>query len=90
MFVFHAGASGAIADAGASAIRRIGKDFGFAVEASADPDRFTEKKLSRFRAVVFLGTSGNVLNGDQQDAFEAYFRGGGGIRRHRLGDRDGG
>src|SRR5688572_12401072 len=79
VFVFHAGTSGAIADAGSAAIRRAGKDLGFAVEASADANRFTAAQLSRFRAVVFLGTNCNVLNAAQQDAFEAYFRSGGGF-----------
>ena len=79
VFVFHAGASAAVADAGTAAIRRAGKDGGFAVEASADADRFTANQLSRFRVVVFLGTSGNVLNDAQQTAFEDWFHAGGGF-----------
>ena len=46
VFVFHAGASGAIADAGAFAIRRIGKDLGFAVEAAEQWTRRWQRCIS--------------------------------------------
>ena len=40
---------------------------------------FTERHLSHYNAVVFLNTSGDALPADEQAAFEAYFRNGGGF-----------
>ena len=52
---------------------------GFAVDATEDADDFTTPNLARYTAVVFLSTTGDVLNADQQEALEAYVRGGGGF-----------
>src|SRR5256885_15298286 len=64
---------------GVEAIRELGKQDGFAVEATDDATRFTDEVLQRFRAVVFLNTTGDVLNDAQQAAFERYFKDGGGF-----------
>lgn len=61
-----------------AAIRRLGRARGLVVEASEDRSSFTETSLARYSAVVFLLTSGDVLEEDQQRAFERYIRGGGG------------
>jgi len=39
---------------------------------------FTETNLAQYDAVVWVSTSGNVLNDDEQAAFENYIRAGGG------------
>jgi type 1 glutamine amidotransferase len=65
--------------AGIRAIRELGAAHGFGVDATEDPGRFTVERLRRYRAVVFLNTTGNVLNAAQQSAFESYVRGGGGF-----------
>ena len=49
------------------------------LDAVEDPTVFTPAGLRRYAAVVFLNTTGDVLNGDQQRAFEGYIRGGGGF-----------
>ncbi|HEY7486890.1 MAG TPA: ThuA domain-containing protein [Streptosporangiaceae bacterium] len=64
--------------AGVEAIRDIGRRNNFSVEASDDAGRFTDATLKRYRAVVFLNTTGDVLNDAQQAAFERYFTDGGG------------
>lgn len=64
---------------GIAAIRSLGAANGFAVDATEDPGQFTAASLSRYKAVVFLSTTGDVLNADQQAAFMAYIRGGGGF-----------
>ena len=64
---------------GVAAIRELGKANNFAVEASDETDKFVANQLSRYRAVVFLNTSGDVLNDAQQGAFEDYFHAGGGF-----------
>jgi PKD repeat protein/glucose/arabinose dehydrogenase len=65
--------------AGIEAIRSIGKASGFTVEATDDAARFSDHQLERFRIVVFLGTSGDILTDAQQAAFERYYRAGGGF-----------
>jgi PKD repeat protein/type 1 glutamine amidotransferase len=79
VYVFTAGSSPAATSAAVQAIRDLGKARGFGVQANGDPTTFTEESLARFRAVVFLTAPGNRLNGDQEAAFEAYFRAGGGF-----------
>lgn len=60
--------------AGLQAIRELG----FAVTATEDAASFTTRNLRRYDAVVFLSTTGDVLNRAQQAAFENYIRTGGG------------
>jgi type 1 glutamine amidotransferase len=79
VFVFTGGAANQDVKDAVKSIRDIGKERGFQVVANGDAEQFTEESLARFRAVVFLNTSGDVLNGDQQAAFEAYFSNGGGF-----------
>ena len=65
--------------AGVAAIRALGEAFGFGVEATEDPAAFTADRLKGFGAVVFLNTTGDVLDAPQQRAFEGYVRRGGGF-----------
>ena len=65
--------------AGIAAIKQIGKEQGFKVEATEDSNAFTAKNLARFSSVVFLNTTGDVLDATQQKAFEAYIQHGGGF-----------
>jgi cytochrome c len=69
----------ATTQAGFKAIQQLGRDHNFAVEATDDPDRFVDHQLRRFRAVVFLNTAGDPLDTAQKEAFERYFRNGGGF-----------
>jgi type 1 glutamine amidotransferase len=64
--------------AGIAAIQALGEQNGFHVEATEDAGAFTADNLSRFAAVVWLSTTGDVLNADQQTAFENYVNAGGG------------
>ena len=63
---------------GIAAIQALGEQNGFNVEATEDSTAFTEDNLSRFAAVVFLSTTGDVLDDAQQTAFENYVNAGGG------------
>lgn len=60
------------------AVRQLAERSGLAVDATEDAQRFTPGNLARYRAVVFLLTSGDVLDDAQQAAFERYIRAGGG------------
>ena len=63
---------------GLAAIRKLGQENAFAVDATEDASAFTSKNLGRYRAVVFLNTTGDVLDATQQDDFERYIQAGGG------------
>ena len=63
---------------GIGAIKRLGQENGFAVDATEDAGAFTQRNLARYRAVVFLSTTGDVLDAAQQDDFERYIQAGGG------------
>jgi type 1 glutamine amidotransferase len=63
---------------GVYALREIGKG-SFVVEQTEDSGVFTSDNLKRFSAVVFFSTTGDVLNKEQQGAFEQYIHSGGGF-----------
>ena len=63
---------------GIAAIRRLALENGFSVDATEDASAFTDKNLKQYQAVVFLSTTGDVLDAKQQDAFERYIQAGGG------------
>jgi len=63
---------------GRTAIRKLGQENGFSVDTTEDAGAFTSKNLARYRAVVFLNTTGDVLDAAQQDDFERYIQAGGG------------
>ncbi|HLU70887.1 MAG TPA: ThuA domain-containing protein [Nonomuraea sp.] len=65
--------------AGIQAIRDLGTANDFDVDATEDSNAFTTANLAQYQAVVFLSTTGDVLNNSQQTAFEAYVDGGGGV-----------
>jgi type 1 glutamine amidotransferase len=64
--------------AGIQAIRELGTANGFGVTATEDASVFTASSLAGYKAVVFLSTTGDVLDATQQAAFESYVNGGGG------------
>lgn len=64
--------------AGIAAIQGLGAENGFSVTATEDPALFTDEGLAPYAAVVWLSTTGDVLNAQQQAAFERYIRAGGG------------
>lgn len=63
---------------GIAAIQKLGLENGFEVDTTKNAALFTAKNLKKYAAVVFLSTTGDVLNEAQQTAFEQYIRAGGG------------
>ncbi|WP_329082608.1 ThuA domain-containing protein [Streptosporangium sp. NBC_01469] len=63
---------------GIQAIRDLGTANGFTVTATEDANAFNASNLATYEAVVFLSTTGDVLNATQQTAFQNYVNGGGG------------
>lgn len=64
---------------GKEALMLIGKQNDFIVDTTEDASLFTTKNLRKYDAVVFLSTTGDVLNNEQQAAFEQYIRSGKGF-----------
>jgi type 1 glutamine amidotransferase len=50
----------------------------YEVDASEDSSVFNTENLKRYKAVVFVSTTGDILDEEQQKAFEAFIRAGGG------------
>jgi cytochrome c len=65
--------------ASVAAIEQLGVEHGYLVDAPEDAGAFTDANLARYRAVVFLLTTGDVLDAEQQAAFERFIRAGGGF-----------
>lgn len=63
---------------GIKAIQKLGKENGFLVDTTTNAAMFTEDTLKKYSAVIFLSTTGNVLNMSQQKDFERYIQAGGG------------
>ncbi|MFC5218948.1 ThuA domain-containing protein [Streptomyces coerulescens] len=65
-------------DDGIAALTELGEENNFTVDATKEAGAFTAENLAKYKAVVFLQTTGDVLNTSQENAFEKYVRGGGG------------
>ena len=64
---------------GIAAIQKFGQQHHFAVDTTTDSTKFNSENLKQYRVVIFLNTTGNVLNPSQQEAFEKFIHGGGGF-----------
>lgn len=64
---------------GIAAIWRLGDKNQFAVDATEDAEVFDSDFLDRYDVVVFLSTTGDILNPQQQAAFENWIRKGNGF-----------
>ncbi len=64
---------------GIAAIQKLGAENNFAVDTTENADYFTDDSLKKYSAVIFLSTTGNVLEGPQEAALERYIQAGGGF-----------
>jgi len=64
---------------GVEAIQKLGSEHGFAVDTTMDAGIFTEENLQQYAAVVFLNTTGDVLDHFQETEFERFIQAGGGF-----------
>ncbi|GIH07654.1 hypothetical protein Rhe02_57210 [Rhizocola hellebori] len=62
--------------AGITAIQQLGAANNFTVTATEDAAAFTDANLANYATVVWLHTTGDVLDANQQAAFERYIRAG--------------
>ncbi|GAB3641696.1 ThuA domain-containing protein [Spirosoma arcticum] len=64
--------------AGKQALAKLASEKGAGVNFTEEATQFTEANLKKYNTVVFLNTTGDVLNSEQQNAFERYIQAGGG------------
>jgi len=64
---------------GIAAIKKLGQAQGFRVDATEDAALFTEKTLQAYNVIIFLSTTGDVLNEAQQTALQGFVQAGGGF-----------
>lgn len=64
---------------GKLAMIKLANENGFSVDTTEDASKFSDAVLKEYGAVVFLNTTGDVLNIFQQAAFERYIQAGGGF-----------
>ena len=64
--------------AGIAMLRQLCRDNGMVMDTTEDAAAFTDANLKRYAAVVFLNTTGDVLNPVQETDFERYIQAGGG------------
>jgi glucose/arabinose dehydrogenase/cytochrome c551/c552 len=63
---------------GRTAIQKLGAENGFEVDTTTNANMFTEDTLKQYSAVIFLSTTGDVLNHYQEADFRRYIEAGGG------------
>lgn len=64
---------------GAEAIRQLAAEHNLIADHTEDASIFTSDSLNSYRAIIFLNTTGDVLNEEQQAAFKSYIQQGGGF-----------
>lgn len=74
---------------GNAAILKLGEEHGFLVDTTSNADTFTEENLEKYSAVIFLNTTGDLLNNYQEADFERYIQAGGGyVGVHAAADAE--
>jgi type 1 glutamine amidotransferase len=79
IFYKTAGFKHASIQVGIPAIIKMGQENNFDVDTTINAEKFTADNLKQYKAVIFLSTTGDVLNDTQQTAFEQYIKHGGGF-----------
>jgi len=71
------------------ALEKLAAEHNVAADFTEDATAFTDANLAQYSAVVFLLTTGDVLDDSQQLAFERYIRAGGGyVGVHSASDTE--
>jgi type 1 glutamine amidotransferase len=65
--------------AGKLAMVKLGEENGFEVDTTENASVFNNNDLKKYAAILFLNTTGNVLNEEEQTAMETYIHNGGGF-----------
>ena len=76
-------------EVGTELVKKLGQENGFAVDATEDANKFTVEALKDYQVVIFLNTTGDVLDGTQEKVFEQYIRSGRGyVGVHAASDTE--
>jgi len=74
---------------GVTAMRAMALRHHFTLDWHEDPSIFSDEKLQKYQAVVFLLTTGDILNDEQQAAMERFIRAGKGyVGIHSASDTE--
>lgn len=74
---------------GVAAVRKLGIENNFDVDTTTDASKFDEENLKKYATVVFMSTTGDVLDPRQEVAFERYIQAGGGyVGVHSAADTE--
>ena len=63
---------------GVAAIRTLGDKHGFTIHHTEKASFINHQNLKKYDTVIFLNTTGDILNDEQQMQFEHYIQSGGG------------
>lgn len=64
---------------GIGALTELSRAHGWRLTATEDPNQFSDAGLAGYDVVIFLSTTGDVLDASQQTAFERFIRAGNGF-----------
>ncbi|MDB5015088.1 MAG: Crp/Fnr family transcriptional regulator [Daejeonella sp.] len=64
---------------GIIALFKLGNENKFEVDTTTDATKINAANLKQYAAVIFLNTTGDILNDEQQSSFEKYIQSGGGF-----------
>ncbi len=74
---------------GKIALQKLATEHNFSVDFTEDAAAFTDANLAKYDAVIFLLTTGTILDDNQKAAFERYIRAGGGyVGVHSASDTE--
>ncbi|MEX2251141.1 MAG: ThuA domain-containing protein [Acidimicrobiia bacterium] len=65
--------------AGTEAITALSEEHGFVVTATDDASVFTQSRLADYEVIVFLSTTGDILDASQEQAMENFIQSGNGF-----------
>jgi type 1 glutamine amidotransferase len=66
-------------EAGIASFKKLAEDKKFEVDFSEDSNVITSENLKQYHAVVFLNTTGDIFNEEQQEVFKKYIQSGNGF-----------
>ena len=66
-------------EAGIVAIKKLGSDNNFSVDASEDSLYLTDANLKNYKTIIFLSTTGTILGKEQEVALQNFIHKGGGF-----------
>ncbi len=72
-----------------AAVRKMAQRHTFSVDWQESPTVFNDKQLEKYQVVIFVNTTGDILNDEQQAAFERFIRAGKGwVGVHAAADTE--